>query len=95
MKLGKSKGKLDGRSKKMNNRERSFLYLIAFSLTINQNLLSDFEDFLIKTLSLLSFSLLILCNLFLFNLHITSISTFFLFEDLLIEQLLNIQLRSS
>ena len=53
--------KPSGGSKKINSREKFFLYLIAFSLTINRYLCSDFENLSIKstfsfTLQLINFT---------------------------------------
>ena len=49
------KEKPGGRYKKINSREKSFLYLIAFSFTTNRYLCSNFEDLLIKSIFLFIF----------------------------------------
>ena len=88
--MEKLEAQLKSTSGKINNKEKSILYLIAFSLTINQYLHSDFENFLIEILFFLSFNLLILYKSFLLNLYMTSISTFLPFGDLLIKQLFDL-----
>ena len=42
--------KPNGKSKKINSRKKSLLYLIAFGLTTNQYLRYDFKDLLIKSI---------------------------------------------